>query len=191
MLISGSGGEASSAAALALGWFAAGWMGVGGAVILSLIAALIIFLQASPIRLRVFPATFAALFFFVLEAAPIWFFLTPHFYVSVRAEYLILLPIYLFALFYLSVRTMKFIFDNIIPQAPGVIMDMFSQATETVARKVISAIFRNSGEGAAARLLWARNALAGWRGQSLEKPAISFFLCVQRLATSGKRDQSS
>ncbi len=124
-----------SAAALALGWFAAGWIGVGGAVILSLIAALIIFLRASPIRLRVFPATFAALFFFALEAAPIWFFLTPHFFVSVRAEYLILLPIYVFALFYLSVRMMKFIFDNIIPQAPGVIMDMFSQATETVARK--------------------------------------------------------
>jgi hypothetical protein len=30
---------------------------------------------------------------------------------------------------------MKFIFDRIIPEAPGVIMDMFSQATETVARK--------------------------------------------------------
>ena len=124
-----------SAAVLALGWFAASWMGVAGAVILSLIAALTIFLQASPIRLRVIPATFVALFFFALEAAPIWFFLTPHSFVSVRTEYLILLPIYVFALFYLSVRTMKFIFDNIIPQAPGVIMDMFSQATETVARK--------------------------------------------------------
>jgi hypothetical protein len=45
------------------------------------------------------------------------------------------LPIYLFVLFYFSVRTMKFIFDHIIPQAPGVIMDMFSRATETVARK--------------------------------------------------------
>ena len=48
---------------------------------------------------------------------------------------MILLPLYLFVLFYLSVRTMKFIFDYIIPQAPGVIIDMFSRATETVPRK--------------------------------------------------------
>ena len=50
-------------------------------------------------------------------------------------EYLVLLPIYLVAFFYLSVRVMKFIFDHIIPQAPGVIMDMLSNATETVAQK--------------------------------------------------------
>jgi hypothetical protein len=30
---------------------------------------------------------------------------------------------------------MKFIFDHIVPEAPGVLMDMLSQATETVARK--------------------------------------------------------
>ena len=30
---------------------------------------------------------------------------------------------------------MKFIFDNIIPTAPGVVMDMLSNATETVAQK--------------------------------------------------------
>jgi len=33
------------------------------------------------------------------------------------------------------VRVMKFVFDYIIPEAPGVIMDMFSRATETIARK--------------------------------------------------------
>jgi len=125
----------SSALLIGAGWFISRWRGVGFAAILALVAALIFFIQASPIRLRFFPAALAALFFFALEATPIWFFLTPHSFVSVQIEYLILLPIYLFALFYVSVRTMKFIFDYIIPEAPGVIMDMFSRATETIARK--------------------------------------------------------
>lgn len=117
------------------GWFASGWRGVGIAAILALTAAFIIYIQASPIRLRFFPAALAALFFFALESAPIFFFLTPHSFISVQVEYLVLLPIYLFVLFYLSVRTMKFIFDYIIPQAPGVVMDMLSNATETIALK--------------------------------------------------------
>lgn len=116
-------------------WFAAGWRGIETAAFLALLAAFIIFIQASPIRLRFFPAAFAAFFFFILEAAPIFFFLTPHSFVSTQVEYLVLLPVYLFALFYLAVRTMKLIFDYVIPQAPGVVMDMFSRATETVARK--------------------------------------------------------
>lgn len=125
----------SSALVIGAGWFISDWHGVETAALLALIAAFIIFIQASPIRLRFFPAALAALFFFLLEAAPILFFLTPHSFVSIQIEYLVLLPIYLFALFYLSVRTMKFIFDYIIPEAPGVIMDMLSHATETVARK--------------------------------------------------------
>ncbi len=124
-----------SAAATGVGWFVSGWAGVGSVLILSLIAALIIFIRASPIRLRFFPAAFAALFFFALEAAPIWFFLKPHPYISIQVEYLVLFPVYLFALFFLSVRTMKFIFDHIVPEAPGLVMDMLSQSTETVARK--------------------------------------------------------
>src|SRR5512138_1207451 len=116
-------------------WFAAGWRGLDTAALLALLAAFIIFIQASPIRLRFFPAALAAFFFFILEAAPILFFLTPHSFVSTQVEYLVLLPVYLFALFYLAVRTMKLIFDYVIPQAPGVVMDMFSRATETVARK--------------------------------------------------------
>lgn len=124
-----------SAGAVALGWFAWGLTGLGLAVLLSLVAALVIFIQASPIRARFFPAAFAALFFLALEAAPIWFFLQPHDFISVQVEYLVLLPIYLVAVFYVSVRVMKFIFDHIIPQAPGVIMDMLSNATETVAQK--------------------------------------------------------
>jgi hypothetical protein len=125
----------SSALIIGAGGFMSRWIGVEGAALLSLIAAFIIFIQASPIRLRFFPAAFAALFFLALEAAPIWFFLTPHSFVSAKVEYLILLPVYLFVLFYLAVRTMKFIFDYIIPEGPGVIMDMFSRATEPVARK--------------------------------------------------------
>ena len=126
---------ALTAAAVSLSWFFLGLVGVEGAVILSLLAALIIFIQASPIRARFFPAALAALVFFALEAIPIWFFLRPHTFVSMQVEYLVLLPIYVIALFYASIRAMKFIFDYIIPQAPGVIMDMMSNATETVARK--------------------------------------------------------
>ena len=124
-----------TAVALALGWFADGWMGVEIAVGLAWMAAFIIFIQASPIRLRIFPAIAAALLFFVLEAAPVWFFLRPHSFLSVQVEYLVLLPIYVVALFYVSVRTMKFIFDYIIPELPGVVLDMFSRANESVARK--------------------------------------------------------
>ena len=126
---------AVSALAIGGAWFVSGWRGVEVTALLALAAAFIIFILASPIRLRFFPAVLAALFFFILEAVPVWFFLTPHSFISVQLEYLVLLPIYLFVLFYFSVRTMKFIFDHIIPQAPGVIMDMFSRATETVARK--------------------------------------------------------
>lgn len=124
-----------SAFAIGASWFILGGLGVEGAILLSLLAAFIIFIQASPIRVRFFPAAIAALFFFALETAPIFFFLRPHEFISIQVEYLVLLPIYVVVLFYASVRSMKFIFDHIIPQAPGVIMDMLSSATETVARK--------------------------------------------------------
>jgi len=124
-----------SAVAVGVGWFTLGWVGVEIATGLALIAALIIFMLASTIRLRIIPAALAALFFIALVAAPIWFFLHPSAYVSSAIEYLVLLPIYLILLFYLSIRTMKFIFDRIIPEGPGLIMDMLSQATETIARK--------------------------------------------------------
>jgi len=117
------------------GWFVSGWLGVEIIAILALIVASIIFIQASPIRLRIFPAVFATLFFVALELAPIWFFLRPHPFVSIQVEYFVLFPIYVIVLFYLSVRTMKFIFDHIIPELPGVMLDITSNATETVARK--------------------------------------------------------
>jgi hypothetical protein len=124
-----------SAAALVLGWFRAGLTGVETAIGLALIAAFIVFVQASPLRLRIFPAIFVALFFVILEAAPIWFFLTPHSFLSAQVEYLVLFPIYLLGLFYLSLRTMKYVFDQIIPELPGVALDMLSRANESVARK--------------------------------------------------------
>jgi len=125
----------ASAVITAGAWFRWGWRGTEVAALLALVAAFIIFIRASPIRLRFFPAALAALFFFALEAIPIWFFLTPHAFISVQVEYLVLLPIYLFAVLFLSVRAMKLIFDYIIPEAPGVILDMLSRAPETVARK--------------------------------------------------------
>src|ERR1041384_2138573 len=76
----------SSGVALVLGWFLFRNRGVEVAALLALIAAFIIFIQASPIRLRFFPAAFAALFFFALEAAPVWFFLRPHSFISKRVE---------------------------------------------------------------------------------------------------------
>lgn len=124
-----------SAISIAGAWFVTGMAGVETAITFSLIAALIIFMLASPIRLRIIPALLASLFFIVLEVAPIWFFLHPSQYISVQVEYLILLPIYLAGLFYLSVRTMKFILERVIPESPGVIMDMLSQATEKIARE--------------------------------------------------------
>ena len=127
-----------SAIAIAAGWFLERRPGIEVAIALSLLAALIVFMQASPIRLRIIPAVFAASLFITLESLPVWFFLKPHTLVSARVEYLVLLPIYLLALFYLSVRAMKFIFDRIIPEAPGVIMDMLSSANERVAQEAYS-----------------------------------------------------
>ena len=124
-----------SALALGAGWFVFGLAGVGSALLLSLLAAMIVLIRSSPIRARFFPAAFAVLFFSALAVAPIWFFLHPHEYISIQVEYLVLFPVYLIVLFYASMRVMRFIFDNIIPQAPGVIMDMMSNASEMIARK--------------------------------------------------------
>lgn len=117
------------------GWFLMKWAGVELAVTASLIAALIIFMLASPIRLRIIPALLAALVLIGLGIAPIWFFLYPSEYVSIAVEYLVLFPIYLILLFYFSVRVMKFIIEHILPEGPGLVMDMLSQATEKIARE--------------------------------------------------------
>jgi len=117
------------------GWFTAGAVGVETSLSVSLMVGAFLFMVASPIRLRIIPTALAALFFIVLEIAPIWFFLHQSRYVSIAVEYLILLPIYLAVLFYLSVRTMKFILEHIIPEGPGMAMDMLSQATEKIAQE--------------------------------------------------------
>ena len=117
------------------GWFLAGWAGVEVVFAVSLVSALIIFMLASPIRLRIIPAALAALFFIALEIAPIWFFLIPREYISIQVEYFILLPVYLVTLFYLSVRTMRFVLEHVVPEGPGMIMDILSQATEKIAQE--------------------------------------------------------
>ncbi len=124
-----------SALAIVIGWLGAQVAGVEAALGASLMAALIIFMLASPIRLRIIPAAFAALFFIVLEVMPIWFFLHPSQYISIAVEYLILLPIYLSVLFYLSVRTMNFVLDALTPELPGMMLDVLSQATEKIAQE--------------------------------------------------------
>ncbi len=125
----------ASVIGVASAWYFLGSVAAELALGISLIAALVIFMIASPIRLRIIPAAFAAVLFIVLEIAPIRFFLRSNEYISVAVEYLVLLPIYLVALFYLFVRTMKFILDRVIPEGPGLVMDMLSQATEKIARE--------------------------------------------------------
>jgi len=77
-----------SVIAAGAGWFVAGWLGVEIAAVLSLVAAFVIFMQASPIRLRIIPAAFATLLFLALELAPVLFFLAPHPFISIQVEYL-------------------------------------------------------------------------------------------------------
>jgi len=120
---------------LATGWFTLNMAGIEIAVLGSLVAALIIFMLASPIRLRIIPAVLVALISAALCVAPIWFFIRPSEFISVQLEYFVLFPIYLIILFYASLRLMKFILERIIPEGPGLIMDMLSQATEKIARE--------------------------------------------------------
>jgi hypothetical protein len=127
-----------SAVGIVGGWFLAGAAAVETVLSVSFIAALILFMLASPVRLRIIPAALVALSFIVLEVAPIWFFLHRSRYISIAMEYFVLLPIYMIGLFYFSVRTMKFILDHIIPEGPGMVMDMLSQATEKIAQESYS-----------------------------------------------------
>jgi hypothetical protein len=127
-----------SALGIAGGWLFAGAAGVESALAVSFIGGSILFMLASPIRLRIIPAALAALFFLAVEIAPIWFFLHRSRYISIAVEYFVLLPIYLVVLFYLSVRTMKFVLDHIVPEGPGMVMDIVSHATEKIAQEAYS-----------------------------------------------------
>ncbi len=59
-----------SAAGMVGGWFAANFAGIEAVLALSLLGALVIFMLASPIRLRIIPAALAVLFF--VDGASIW-----------------------------------------------------------------------------------------------------------------------
>ena len=120
---------------IAAGWFTLKMAGVEIAIAISLLAALVIFMFASTIRLRIIPAVLLTLLSTALCVAPIWFFIRPSEFMSVQLEYFVLFPIYLIILFYASLRLMKFILERIIPEGPGLIMDMLSQATEKIARE--------------------------------------------------------
>lgn len=124
-----------SALGLAAGWFTLHWPGVEIAVSISLVAALILFMLASPIRLRIIPALLAVFIFLALGFAPIWLFMNPMPYVSIAVEYLILLPIYLLILFIWLMNVLRWIIERILPEGPGLVMDMLSQSTERIARE--------------------------------------------------------
>lgn len=126
---------AGSALGLIAGWFALGLAGLEIAIAAALAAALILFMLASPIRWRIIPATLVMFVFIALGVAPVWFFLRPMPGISVAVEYLVLLPVYLLLLFYLLMRTLKRLIEKILPEGPGLVMDMLSQATETIARQ--------------------------------------------------------
>lgn len=125
----------SSVLGIATGWFFARAAGVEIMIGVSLAIALVIFMLASPIRLRIIPAVLAVTVFLVLAIAPVWFFLKPSEHISIEVEYLILLPIYLLVLFSVLVRTLRFIIERILPEGPGLVMDMLSQATEKIAQE--------------------------------------------------------
>ena len=117
------------------GGFLWGWAGIEVDATFSLIVALALFMIVSPVRLRIIPSALAVVAFCGLSFAPLWFFLHPNEYLSVAVEYLILLPIYVAALFYALVRILKFTIDRIIPEGPGLMMDMLSRATEKIAQE--------------------------------------------------------
>ncbi len=120
---------------LAVGWFTLGWAGVESAAGISFIVALTLFMLASPIRLRIIPAVLAVIAFLGLGFAPIWLFMNPMPYVSIAVEYLILLPIYILLLFIWLMNVLRWIIERILPEGPGLVMDMLSQSTERIARE--------------------------------------------------------
>jgi hypothetical protein len=124
-----------SALGAGMAWLVGGVIGLEVAVFVSLAAVLVLFMLASPIRLRIIPALLAAFLFMGLGIAPIWFFLHPNETIGVAVEYLILFPIYLLALFMLSIFVLKIIIERVLPEGPGLVMDMLSQATERIARE--------------------------------------------------------
>lgn len=123
-----------SVAGLFAGYFW-GWTGIEADLALTFFVALFLFMLASPVRLRIIPSALAALAFCALSFVPLQFF--PYFNQKFNAAIvsLVLLPIYLVVLFYALMRILKFTIDTVIPEGPGMIMDMLSRATERVAEE--------------------------------------------------------
>ncbi|MDD2922324.1 MAG: hypothetical protein PHQ36_08560, partial [Anaerolineales bacterium] len=120
---------------LAAGGFFFGRTGIEIDLLLSFLVALFLFMLVSPVRLRIIPSMLAVFVFCGLSFAPIWFFLRPNESIGVAVEYLIALPIYAAVLFYALILILKFTIDRIIPEGPGMVMDMLSRATEKVAQE--------------------------------------------------------
>lgn len=116
-------------------WYFGGALALEIAIGISLIAALTLFMLASPIRLRIIPALMAFLFFIALGITPLRFFRDPIPYVSREVEYYVLFPLYLLLLLYWLMRTLKYLVEKVLPEGPGLAMDMLSQATEKIARE--------------------------------------------------------
>jgi hypothetical protein len=126
---------AFSLVGLVIGWLLFGLTGVEIDLVISFAAALFLFMLASPVRLRIIPSALAVIAFCALSFAPLRFFINPSGQINIAIEYLIILPIYVAALFYILIRILQFTIDRIIPEGPGMIMDMLSSATEKVAEE--------------------------------------------------------
>ncbi|MBL8099522.1 MAG: hypothetical protein JNK81_10080 [Anaerolineales bacterium] len=128
-------GGGLSLAGIVASWFLGGLAWLEIAIAFSLMVGFVIFMLASPIRLRIIPPFLLVVFFSALAIAPIYFFFKPIPYISIAVEYLIVLPIYLLILFYVLMRILKFYIENVLPEGPGLAMDMLSQATEKIAQE--------------------------------------------------------
>lgn len=116
-------------------YFFGGLIALEIAIGVSLIAALVLFMLASPIRLRIIPPFLAVIFFLVLAFIPIRVFFGEIPYVSFAMEYFIILPIYIIFVLYFLMRIVKFYIEKVLPEGPGLAMDMLSQATEKIAQE--------------------------------------------------------
>lgn len=116
-------------------WFFGGAIALEIAIGISLIATLVLFMLASPIRLRIIPPFLAVIFFLAVAFVPIRFFFGAIPYVSFAVEYFVLLPLYIILVLYFLMRIIKFYIEKVLPEGPGLVMDMLSQSTEKIAQE--------------------------------------------------------
>ncbi|GAB4540604.1 MAG: hypothetical protein Fur002_07620 [Anaerolineales bacterium] len=119
---------------LAVGGFFWGLTGVEVDLCFSFLVALFLFMLASPVRLRIIPAVIGVTALCLLSVYPFVFFLHPNGQNLARL-YLIAFPLYLalfVAVLYIALRVT---IEYVVPEGPGMMMDMFSRATEKVAEQ--------------------------------------------------------